>query len=90
MRPTHKQKLRDLGSTVALSAVTDIVAATRKGQERNSGILAREVLAMIEQLDQSERAAAIAGVCDELEHFIEVVPSDPSGVLIAHLGRKVG
>jgi hypothetical protein len=89
MKNEHKKNLADLGSTTALSAVADIVAGTRPGSgQRSAGILAREVLAMFESLDHAERAVAIVGLCDELEHFIEVVP-DPSGSLIAHLGRKV-
>lgn len=64
------EKLIDIGSTTALSAMVEIVS-----NDRPAGILARQVRAMLDRLELPEdQDYAIEGFCDELQSFIESVP----------------
>jgi hypothetical protein len=64
------EKLIDIGSTTALSAMVEIVS-----NGSAAGILARQVRAMLARLAAPEdQGYAIEGFCDELQSFIESVP----------------
>jgi len=64
------EKLIDIGSTTALSAMVEIVS-----NGSAAGILARQVRAMLARLTAPEdQDFAIEGFCDELQSFIESVP----------------
>lgn len=64
------EKLIDIGSTTALSAMVEIVSSEQPG-----GILVRQARAMLDRLPSAEdRDYAIEGFLDELQTFIESVP----------------
>lgn len=87
-RGDRAQKLIDIGSTTAISAMVEIIAE-REGRANATGILARQARAMIERLEVPEdREAAIEGFCDELQTFFESVPGIPS--LRERAGRRSG
>lgn len=66
------EKLIDIGSTTALSAMVEIVS-----NEQPAGILVRQAQAMLERLKaplSDEQRYSLEGFCDELQSFIESVP----------------
>ena len=70
MKKERQQKLIDIGSTTALSAMVEIVET----QAPAAGILARQARAMLARLSSPDHGPAIEGFCDELQTFIESVP----------------
>lgn len=65
-----EQRLIDIGSTTALSALVEIVS----GERRDAGILGRQAQALLERFRGSEGRYALQGFCDELQSLIESVP----------------
>lgn len=66
------EKLIDIGSTTALSAMVEIVS-----NDKTEGILIRQARAMLERLAaplSDEQIFTLEGFCDELQSFIESVP----------------
>lgn len=66
------EKLIDIGSTTALSAMVEIVS-----NDQPNGILIRQARAMLERLKaplSDEQVYTLEGFCDELQSFIESVP----------------
>jgi hypothetical protein len=83
------EKLIDIGSTTALSAMVEIVS-----NDQPAGILIRQARAMLERLEaplSDEQVYTLEGFCDELQSFIESVPGArraiPSPVRQARRGR---
>ena len=80
------EKLIDIGSTTALSAMVEIVS-----NGSAAGVLARQVKAMLARLLREDQDYAIEGFCDELQSFIESVPGArraiPAPVRTARRGR---
>lgn len=74
-----EQRLIDIGSTTALSALVEIVS----GERRDAGILGRQAAALLERFQGREGRYALQGFCDELQSLIESVP----GARVA-AGRK--
>lgn len=70
-RDRHRaEKLIDIGSTTALSAMVEIVS-----NDQPNGILIRQARAMLDRLERPEdQIYALEGFCDELQSFIESVP----------------
>lgn len=68
MNKQRAQKLIDIGSTTALTALVEIV------ESNTSGVLARQARAMLARLSKSDHIAALEGFCDELQSFVESVP----------------
>lgn len=78
------EKLIDIGSTTALSAMVEIVS-----NGSAAGILARQVKAMLARLELSEdQEYAIEGFCDELQSFIESVPGARSVSVAPERSRR--
>lgn len=69
MKPERHERLIDIGSTTALSAMVEIV-----GNRTDGGTLARQAQAMLSRLDPEDAAPALEGFCDELQTFLESVP----------------
>jgi hypothetical protein len=68
-RDRHRaEKLIDIGSTTALSALVEIVSTS------TAGVLTRQAQAMLDRLPPEDQDYAIAGFCDELQSFVESVP----------------
>lgn len=64
------QRLIDIGSTTAISALVEIVS----GERRDAGILGRQAQALLERYRGEEGRHALQGFCDELQSLIESVP----------------
>lgn len=63
----REQRLIDIGSTTALSALVEIVS----GERRDAGILGRQATALLERYRGAEGRHALQGFCDELQSLIE-------------------
>jgi hypothetical protein len=64
------EKLIDIGSTTALSAMVEIVS-----NDQPAGILVRQAQAMLDRLERPEdQVYVLEGFHDELQSFIESVP----------------
>lgn len=90
-RDRHRaEKLIDIGSTTALSAMVEIVS-----NDQPAGILIRQARAMLERLAaplSDEQVYSLEGFCDELQSFIESVPgarraTQPAQRAVARRGR---
>lgn len=88
-RDRHRaEKLIDIGSTTALSAMVEIVS-----NDRTEGILIRQARAMLERLEaplSDEQVYTLEGFCDELQSFIESVPGARRATLPQRITARRG
>lgn len=73
MHQKHREKLIDIGSTTALSALVEIVTG------KADGILARQARAMLDRLPRPEdQETALEGFHDEIQGLFESCPGIPT------------